>query len=589
MNDATKKEAMKETPPLSGKLLNQDGKKLLLVLDKNCKGELPLFLCEEINKSMHALLTAKNGFPDKVLKKNVTTAKDYGIKNKEVLESAAVGAPIPAAMRRFSPSSQHEPSFFSILEKQSSETTTLSSLISNSKGAVVNGNASIKVDIIADINVNANQVAINNIAGSFLGSVENAVQKLLCDEFSPERQARGLYEDWFDEKKIAAAVRLFPGLLSKKWNGAYPVNWQTWKIQDPMDDTSATTIPYSLKSISLVPLIAKLGAELGGRFQEEEEEEKNKVVVKVRGGLLSKDLDGVNVLQNLCIYPWVYFSEEQQRLCDETILGVLETLRNENLLTRDDIREHDLVGKLFCLSASSLGGGSGSGGIRERVFPERRFRFLSDWDPTILARPVGSTPCGNNNNSNNNSNNRKHPRLPIHWSIGFSSTSDIRAFSVVFEAGMKHYPEKLGFVFTKQQQQQGDPYNQNSRNKQNHKHGQHGHAGAGAKRIVVQYDAPFVEACEKYGAERVKTEVLNRIAATTASATTTTATNCSEQPTNPEGFLLSAVADKTMDWSGLHLILQNFPGALPQTTATATTSTSTTTTKEDSTNTGRET
>eukprot|EP00532_Pseudo-nitzschia_australis_P020846 CAMPEP_0168296916 /NCGR_PEP_ID=MMETSP0142_2-20121227/17391_1 /TAXON_ID=44445 /ORGANISM="Pseudo-nitzschia australis, Strain 10249 10 AB" /LENGTH=584 /DNA_ID=CAMNT_0008245995 /DNA_START=334 /DNA_END=2086 /DNA_ORIENTATION=+ len=584
MSDATKEEAMKEVPLLSGKLLTRDGQKFLLVLDKKCKGELPLFLCEEINKSIHALLTAKNGFPDRVLKKNMTTAKDCGIKQKEVLETAAVGAPVPAAMGSFSPSSQYEPSVLSILEKQSSETTMFPSMLSNSKGTVVNVNANIDADIIADIDVNANQAAINNIADSFLGSVENAVQKLLCDEFSPEREARGLYEDWFDEKKNCGGGPFVSRGAIEEMERSLSRQLANMENQDPMDDTGATATPYSLKSVSLVPLLAKLGAELGGRFQEEEEEGNTKGVMRVRGGLLSKDLDGVNALQNLCIYPWVYFSEEQQRLCDETILGVLETLRNENMLTRDDIREHNLVGKLFCLSASSLGGGGGGGsggGIRERVFPERRFRFLSDWDPTILTRPIGSFPFGSNSN-NNNRKSRKHSRLPIHWSIGFSSSRDIRAFSVVFEAGMKHYPEKLGFVFTKQKEE-GAPYNQGGRGKHKHKHKHklnqrgYGGAGAGAKRIVVQCDTPYVEACKKYGAELVTTEVLNRIAATT----TTTTTNCAE-PTTPEGFLLSAVADKTMDWSGLHLLLQNFPGALSRTA-----STKSTTPKEDLTSTGR--
>eukprot|EP00536_Pseudo-nitzschia_multiseries_P013554 jgi/Psemu1/290925/fgenesh1_pg.588_\ len=443
----------------------------MLVVEKQQAGELPLFLCDEVNRSLNQLLVRT---PDESLDEPTVPSEEYdSIIDKDALLAAALGDVS---------SLSNEPMHYSILEGRCHE--------------------KFPSPMFGEID----DATINAIADSFLRKMENAVQKLLCEEYCPERDAWGLYVDWFDEKKITTAIRLFPRILWKKWNGAYPINWQTWKLQDFFDGT----ISFSLNSLSLIPMLAKLRIELDCRFEQEEEKTDNE-----RGGLFSKDLDGVNVLQNLCIYPWVHLQEKDQLLCDHTIARIMETLRTANLFQKEDVREHDLVGKLFCLTSS------------DHVFPEQRFRFLSDWDPMTLARPIGSFP------TNGCKLSSKSTRLPIHGSIECSR--DIRAFSIVFEAGFRHFPEKIGFVFTKD--------SCGSSNEDDH------HNGRGQRSLPVY--VPYARACEKYGSERVKLEVLNQIA-----------TNYSKIA--PEDILLTALADDTMDWMGLHILVQNFPEALSQ-------------------------
>ncbi|VEU42931.1 unnamed protein product [Pseudo-nitzschia multistriata] len=492
--------------------LTKNGEQVLRVLESRSKGDLPMFVCEEIQNSIVALMIA-NGFLDKwkTAFMSVSTRTNSAIQDEDVLSL-------------LSSILEDEP------ECRDSEIAATMTRLLISRETVI-------------------QEGINDIAESFLANLENTVHQLLCDEFNPERADRGFYLDWFDEAKITAAIRLVPSVLSTKWNGAYPIHWQTWKLQETSDEDATS---YSLKSLSLVPMLAKLGAELGCRFRDEIEENNNDSYnndsyLAMRGGLLSKDLDGLNVLQNLCLYPWVCFShdEEHQKLCDETTSRTLQTLKEQQLLTKEDIRDHDLVWNLFCLSTTR-----GETDRRNHsYFPEQRFRFFSDWDPTTLATPIGgSVPLFG---ACTKSYDATKPRLPIHWSMGFSNES-MRAFSIVLKAGMKHYPEKIGFVFANED----GPYSCGYRNSDN---GTKMNRRRAKRR--KRHNVPYFEACETYGAHRVKTEVLDRLTTTTA-ATDTNRSN--DKQLSPEGFLLSAMTDETMDRSGLHLLLQHFSGALSQ-------------------------
>ena len=116
------------------------------------------------------------------------------------------------------------------------------------------------------------------------------------------------------------------------------------------------------------------------------------------------------------------------------------------------------------------------------------------WDPISL-----SMPC--------QPEDRKG-FLPVHWSI--SRNDDMWLFNLVLEAGLKYFPEKVGFIFSECTQQK----------KQNN---------------VVTISS-FQLACNKYGQEKVTNEVVDRL-------------------------LVSAVIDESIQLDNLYVLLHNDPTA----------------------------
>jgi len=149
------------------------------------------------------------------------------------------------------------------------------------------------------------------------------------------------------------------------------------------------------RSTPFVPLLAEQGVKLkvGGEGK--------------RGGLLVDDpspLNGqvYNVLQLLV-------NMQGNIACDSVNLDVLIKLRESKLLCKEDIQQYDL--SYWSCSPTS----------------NKRFEYLVDWDPEALK------DC----------NNTGYPL--IHAAAG----SGIELFVMAVKAGMKHFPEELGFLFRK--------------------------------------------------------------------------------------------------------------------------------------------
>ena len=90
-----------------------------------------------------------------------------------------------------------------------------------------------------------------------------------------------------------------------------------------------------MKAVSFVPLLARLGIELG-QFEEEE-----------RGGLILVDVneDGINALTFLVSNDGECEANdaENQQLVDDRFLAVMKKLREMNLLKKEDIREYGIL------------------------------------------------------------------------------------------------------------------------------------------------------------------------------------------------------------------------------------------------------
>jgi hypothetical protein len=256
------------------------------------------------------------------------------------------------------------------------------------------------------------------------------------------------------ERQYEAAIRLFSDILSEKKHDMFPI--QRISMRRGEDDD------YNLRRLSLIPLVTKLGIELRP-FDNQ-----------LR---LFNDYIGMNVLHLISCY----YSEkinEKNELLDDCFLSILNQLRDDNRFRKEDIRRY--IGNVF----SSINVG---------YFSEKVLRHFIDWDPISL-----SIPCQQPGNEDS--------FLPIHWSI--SRNDDTRQFNLVLEAGLKYFPEKVGFVFFECTQQK--------------------------KHKKVFTITPFQLACNKYGKEQVTNEVVDRL-------------------------LVSAVIDESTHLDDLYVILHSDP------------------------------
>ena len=297
------------------------------------------------------------------------------------------------------------------------------------------------------------------------------------DEDYDDDERRGLNSDLDTEEEVETMIRFFPNVLSEKddEDEPYLIYWQLFKDENTFD----------LKAASFVPLLARLATELQLFDQAD------------RGGLLTKSTGGRhNILQYIAAYTSAtdhsVNEKEYNQMVDETCLTVLNRLREMNLLKKEDIQEYNLLG-ILCSNKNSF-------------FPEKRFEFISDWDPMALM-----TPCHPNVNE----------CLPIHY-CAFDS-GGIRGFQVVFAAGMRYFPAKLGFVFHNSKDNEGQIYN-----------------------------TPYQSTCEDYGSEEVTNEVLNRIL------------ECCPSTVRVESLLLSLATNEAFHLDGLYLFLRKDPAAYLQ-------------------------
>jgi len=169
------------------------------------------------------------------------------------------------------------------------------------------------------------------------------------------------------------------------------------------------TLTYSEKAVSFVPLLAKIGAEIGG-FKPEE-----------RGGLVCGNKH--NVLKELFCNTVVRydFGQEPSQLLDERSLEALVKLRNMGFVTPKD--ESDMVVWHLLWQETSE---------RSFEFLASRLRLVIDeWNPTLLKN------CDQHGSSS----------LLSLFLVNPYGASTSQLFRLILELGMKHYPEEFGFVF----------------------------------------------------------------------------------------------------------------------------------------------
>jgi hypothetical protein len=196
----------------------------------------------------------------------------------------------------------------------------------------------------------------------------------------------GLDSNVDTEEEVEVAIRVFPSVLKERGPriiAFYPIFWVT----------------TCLEALPFVPLIVELGVELG-EFEDEE-----------RGGLACLNGFGSRPLRELvansAMQPMEHGHdyEDFDRQVDEAYLSVLVRLKEKGLMRREDVR--DCVEYILDEKPSRT---------------EKRFRFLIDWDPTVLKTGIQGFPL-------------------------LENSGGLKRFQTIFELGMSHYPEEIGFLF----------------------------------------------------------------------------------------------------------------------------------------------
>ena len=276
----------------------------------------------------------------------------------------------------------------------------------------------------------------------------------------------GLDEDRDTFQQVELALRFFPKVLSsRKHHGLFPLLWLT----------------RSHKSVSFVPLFAKLGAELGNFHANE------------RGGMVfgresvfsqlaastttttatttttihrntnnnsNTDESNGHAGDDTSKKQQQHQQEEEEQddlVTDCKFLNVIRELRACNLMTESDVLEYNMI-ETLCKQQSS--------------FPKQRFLYLIDWNPKALLSNYNttaasttittSTTSGSNNNNNNNNNNIS-PRLVSFFlkettttttsgsqtttTTTTTTTNGLDGAKTLFGLAMKYYPNELGFLF----------------------------------------------------------------------------------------------------------------------------------------------
>jgi hypothetical protein len=233
---------------------------------------------------------------------------------------------------------------------------------------------------------------------------------MLCDNDANGEHYRGLDSGRDTEEEVETAIRLFPDVLSRRKEivceddgdefvgNFYPIQLLAFVRYE--DGTSLHYWP-NVKAVSFIPLLARVAIELGLLFDGKEE----------RGGLLWHEEDGINNVLNYLMFTdhAEPHNREHHEHIDDVYLQVLIKLRKMDLLKKEDILMYNLLCTLCC---------------NNDYFAEKRFRFLVEWDPSALIQP-----------------NIRYKNVPLHYA---ASDSTIQGFRIVFEYGIRYYPEKNG-------------------------------------------------------------------------------------------------------------------------------------------------
>jgi hypothetical protein len=364
---------------------------------------------------------------------------------------------------------------------------------------------------------------INRLTREFLQKLGNDVHDMLCDNID-DATYRGLDSDRDTEEEVEAIIRVFPNVLSKvddDRDNRLPIQHLAYIYEGtPHGNISKC----NLYAVSFIPLLVRLAIEFG-LFEKER-----------IGGLLSDDdddLGGFNIFKHLTLTDSEvisYDSEQHHELVDDKCLFVMKQLRQMGYLKKEDIKRYDLLNRRLSFEYKSM-----------NIFPQNRFRFLVEWDPTLLLHP-NTSGC-----------------TPLYYAALLSDS--IRRFQVVFEYGLLYYPNKKGINLLFRE----DDCDNTVR-------------------------TPFQVACVEHGQDEVMKVIEETISRCYSSSSSSSSDNSTPPPTlNIVEALITAAIDENIHLDCINFLLRREPDilqklllqSLPTTTTTTTTTSLTTSGSND--------
>ena len=288
----------------------------------------------------------------------------------------------------------------------------------------------------------------------FLSIIRDELADYIIELAVSKDDTKGLNDERDTEQQVELAIRFFPEVLFQRRCGLFPIFW----------------LSKSMKAISFIPLFAKLGTEFDF-FRNVE-----------RGGLIF-GTNGMDVFSQLASTCANYnctackrSDEEHQQFVDKKFLAVLQRLRKDNLMTKTDIREFNMI-DILC---------------KQTVFPEQRFKYLVDWDPSTLL-------------ANNGQGGRV---LSLRLVSRFFDKNDISGFRMFYELAMNYYPLEIGFIFHKMMNNNNNNNNNNTSIKKSiSKSSNNNDKWDSSSALLKKSVSLFHIACEAYGEEQVRTIV----------------------------------------------------------------------------------
>jgi hypothetical protein len=343
---------------------------------------------------------------------------------------------------------------------------------------------------------------IKQLVDIFLNEIEFDVHGMFCNNNADGDvdDYRGLDSSRDTEDEVEAIVRAFPEVLSRRkefiWDEEderwvenrndmdrnYPIHYLT--LLGGNNNSTTSFRMYNLKAISFVPLVVKLSIEFGWLDED------------VRGGLLIRNGRGDNILQ-LLAHNGETENQEHHKLIDNKYLLVMKQLRQMNYLKKEDIQEYDLLNKVCTNCYHNL------------LFAEKRFKFLAEWDPTLLI-PIQP-------------DNGRRDLLPLHC---VAASGSIQGFQIVFEYGLLYYPNKKGISI-----------------------------------LFMKDDlncTPFQILCEQYGSEKVM-EVIEDTLIRYTSSSLNLDNNTTAPRLNIVDALLSAAIDENVHFDCVYFLMRRHP------------------------------
>ena len=354
------------------------------------------------------------------------------------------------------------------------------------------------------------------LACQFLQKLGNDVHEMLCDNATEAENYSGLDSDRDTEAEVETIISFFPEVLARRkaqrWVYAsfhIAGDEGRWVDADGVGDYPIQCLSYvsgfrirlcNLKAVSFIPLLARVAIKCGC-FD-----------VEHRGGLLCNadayDYNGNNVLTLLStgskhIPDAVSYGDElHNELVDTKFLQVLIQLRRQGHLKKEDIQ--DLFNTLYRLP----------------VFPEKRFRFLIEWEPSALIRPD------------------RNGFVPLHDTLRYSSI--LQGFRSVFEAGIRYFPEKKGInlLFRK------------------------------SRHHFDECKTPFQHACKKYGRGKVMGIIEDTLGLdfqrqrSLDGSSNNNKNNTEVGPYNIVDTFITAAIDKDVHLDGVYFLLRRHPDLL---------------------------